>query len=699
MTDPKHPVCPKNPHEVTYHGHVREDPYAWLRADNWQDVMRDPAVLADDIRAYLEAENAHTAAVMEPLEATVKTLFSEMKGRVKQDDSSVPLPDGPWAYFHRYREGGQHPIYCRRPRDAAENDTRDEIMFDGDKEAEGQAYFRVAAFEHSHDHRLAAYAVDLNGSEIYTIRFRDLETGADLPDVIDNANGGLVWAADNRTILYTVLDDNHRPHAVRLHRLGSMADEDPWVYQEPDAGFFVGVGMTESRRFIVISANDHQTSESHLLDAAAPDGALRLVSKRQVGHEYDLSDRDDAFLIRTNTDAAEDFKIMTAPLDTPGRGNWRDLVPHEPGRLVLGLQTFKDFWVRLERVDALPRIVITDGRGDEHLIDFDEEAYAVGLGGAYEYDTDMLRFVYTSPTTPNRDYDYHMASRQRTLRKEQQVPSGHDPDDYVTRRIQAPAADGALVPVTLLYARDTALDGSAPVLLYGYGAYGMSMPASFGTPRLSLVDRGFIYAIAHVRGGMEKGYHWYRDGRAEKKPNTFGDFIAAAEALIAEGLASAGNIAAHGGSAGGMLMGAIANMRPDLFKAVLADVPFVDVLNTMLDDTLPLTPPEWPEWGNPIESPEAYDAILDYSPYDNVAAKAYPNIYVTAGLTDPRVTYWEPAKWVAKLRELKTDDHLLCLKTNMDAGHGGAAGRFDRLRETAELYGFLVSVFGLEGAG
>jgi len=688
MTRPTPPIAEKRPTTTTWHGREKTDDYAWLRDDDWQTVMRDPSVLDAGIRTYLEAENTFTETVLGPLSAEVDALFKEMKGRVKEDDSSVPLPDGPWAYYRRLREGGQHPILCRTPSNGGD----EEVLFDGDKAAEGEAYFKLGAFDHGPDHSLAAYAVDLNGSEIYTIRFRDLASGQDLPDVIDNANGGLAWSADGGTILYTVLDDNHRPHAVRRHRLGTDPADDPWVYREADPGFFVGVSSTESRRYLIISAHDHQTSEAHLIDADRPDGEPSLVAPRKTNTEYHLSDQDDRFLIRTNAGKAEDFKIMSAPLDAPEPENWRDVVPHEPGRLILSVMSFKDFWVRLERVNALPRVVIADRSGNEHAIDFDEEAYALGLGGSYEFDTSVLRFTYSSMTTPERVYDYDMANRERVLRKEQEVPSGHDPADYVTRRLNVPTTDDETVPVSLLYRKDTPLDGSAPVLLYGYGAYGMAMPAGFGTPRLSLVDRGFIYAIAHVRGGMEKGYRWYRDGRGEKKANTFVDFIAAADGLIGAGMARAGNIAAHGGSAGGMLMGAVTNMRPDLFGAVLADVPFVDVLNTMLDDTLPLTPPEWPEWGNPIDNPDAYAGIEAYSPYDNVTAKAYPNIFVTAGLTDPRVTYWEPAKWVAKLRAMKTDGRLICLKTNMDAGHGGAAGRFDRLKETAELYAFVLDV-------
>ncbi len=682
------PVAAKRPTTTTHHGSHLSDDYAWIRDANWRDVMRDPSLLDADIRANLEAENTYWDSVMSPEKAHVAELFAEMKGRIKEDDSSVPLADGAWAYFRRYREGGQHPLFCRQRRDGGS----ETVLLDGDDEATGLAFFKITGCEHSPDHRLLAYAVDLKGSEICSIHFRDLQTGDELPDVLDGAGGGFEWANDSRTVFYTVLDDDHRPHAVRRHVLGDDPSADITVYEEADSGFFVGVGKTESRRFLTINAHDHQTSEVYLLDADAP-GQPELVAARQVGHEYDVSDHGDRLLIRTNADGAEDFKIMSAPLGARSPTEWRDLVQHQPGRLILGLQVFADFVVRLERVDGLPRIVVVHG-DEEHSIAFDEEAYHLGLAGSFEYQTSVMRFTYSSMTTPERVYDYDMASRERTLRKQQEVPSGHDPADYVTRRIQAPAADGETVPVSLLYRRDTPLDGRAPVLLYGYGAYGYSMPAAFSTARLSLVDRGFVYAVAHVRGGMEKGYRWYRQGRGIDKPNTFSDFIAAAEGLIAIEMASAGRIAAQGGSAGGMLVGAVANLRPELFKAIVAQVPFVDVLNTMLDASLPLTPPEWPEWGNPIDDAEAYARIAAYSPYDNVSTQDYPNIYVTAGLTDPRVTYWEPAKWVAKLRAMKTDDNTLCLKTNMQAGHAGAAGRFDSLKEVAESYAFLLRVFG-----
>jgi oligopeptidase B len=478
--------------------------------------------------------------------------------------------------------------------------------------------------------------------------------------------------------------------------LGTAAAEDILVYQEPDPGFFVGLHKTESRRFVLISSHDHTTSEVRFIDADRPTEAPRLIAPRQAGVEYDAGDHGETWLIRTNAEDAEDFKIVSAPLDRPGRENWRDWLAHRPGCYLRALLLFRDFVVRLERQDGLPRIVVSQaaGRG-EHQIAFDEEVYELGLVPGYVYDTASLRFTYSSMTTPQRVYDYHMAHRTRELRKEQEVPSGHDPAAYVARRLFATSHDGARVPVSVLHAQDMALDGSAPLLLYGYGSYGYAMPAGFATNRLSLVDRGFVYGIAHVRGGTEKGYRWYLDGKLEKKTNTFKDFVAAAEALTAAGYTSRGRIAAHGASAGGLLVGAVANLAPELFKAIVAEVPFVDSLTTMCDAGLPLTPPEWPEWGNPIENQAAYRRIRAYAPYDNVTAQAYPHILATAGLNDPRVTYWEPAKWVAKLRAHKTDDNYVLLKTNMEAGHGGAAGRFDRLEEVALVYAFLLKVFGV----
>ncbi len=690
VTKENPPIAERRPHTEVRHGQSIIDDYAWLKDENWQDVMRDPSRLSDDIRACLETENAYTEACMEPLENLKDALFQEMKARIKQDDSSVPLADGPFAYYRKYVEGGQHPHYCRVQRAGGTED----VLLDGDREAEGLAYFKLAGIEHSPDHKLMAYAADTNGSEIYTIRFRDLTRGEDIEDVIEGAHGAFEWANDSRTLVYTVLDDNHRPYAVKRHLLGADSGSDAEVYHETDSGFFVGLGKTESRKFLIIHAHDHQTSEAWLVDADTPVSSPRLVQKREVELEYEIAHHDDNLMILTNVDGAEDFKVVTAPVEAPERGNWRDLVSHRPGCLVLGMQVFADYWVRIERFDGLPRIIVTSfADGEAHEISFDEDAYSLSMGGSYEFESTNLRFTYSSMATPERVYDYDMGTRQRELRKEQEVPSGHDPDGYVTRRMMAPAVDGETVPVSLLYRKETPLDGSAPVLLYGYGSYGHAIPAAFSTVRLSLVDRGFIYAIAHIRGGMEKGYGWYKAGKREAKKNTFTDFIAAGEFLVDQGITKTGRLAAHGGSAGGMLVGAVVNMRPDLFGAAVAEVPFVDVLNTMCDDTLPLTPPEWPEWGNPIESRDAFDYIRSYSPYDQVSAKDYPPLFVTAGLTDPRVTYWEPAKWVAKLRALKTDDNLLLFRTNMDAGHGGAAGRFDRVQESALAYAFLLNVF------
>jgi oligopeptidase B len=450
---------------------------------------------------------------------------------------------------------------------------------------------------------------------------------------------------------------------------------------------------------LLLNASDHETAEIRLIDTLDAPAPPRLVSAREPEHDYSVEHHEDRLIILTNSDGAEDYRIVEAPIDSPGREHWREIEPHRPGRLILEIVAFKRHLVRLEREDGLPRIVIRRfADGAEHEIAFAEEAYALGISPGYEYDTDTLRFTYSSMTTPAQVFDYDMETRERILRKTQEVPSGHDPSNYVTRRVMAPARDGETVPVSLLYRKETPLDGSAPLLLYGYGAYGMTIPASFSTTALSLVDRGFVYAVAHVRGGQDKGYRWYKGGKREKKINTFTDFIAAGEYLAREKFTSRGRIVAHGGSAGGMLMGAIANMAPDLFLGVIAEVPFVDVLTTMLDASLPLTPPEWPEWGNPIQSADAYRTIAAYSPYDNVRAQGYPHILAVAGLTDPRVTYWEPAKWVAKLRELRTDDRLLLLRTNMDAGHAGASGRFERLKEVALAYAFALKIAGLGGS-
>jgi oligopeptidase B len=695
LTRPLAPAAQRKPKFSVIHGVELCDEYAWLRADNWQEVMREPSRLAADIRAHLEAENAYTAAMLADTEPLQALLYREMKARIKEDDSTVPAADGAFEYYASYITGGQYPRICRRPRGGG----TEQILIDGNREAEGKAYWQLGATAHSPDHRYLAYAVDKKGSELFTIKIRDLSTGRDLREAMPDTRSAIVWSKDSGTLFYVRLDANQRPLYVYRHRLGTPGTNDVLVYEEKDSGFYVGVGQTQSSQFITVEAHDHQTSEIYLIDADRPESAPRCVLAREHGHEYAVEHHGDKLLITTNSAGAEDFRICEAPLADPCPANWREILPHRPGRLILEAVAFKDHLVRLEREDGLPRIIIRRFSDDaEHAIDFHEQAYALGVSTGYEFATTNVRFTYSSMTTPAQVFDYDMETRARTLRKTQEVPSGHDPDAYVTRRLFAPAPDGETVPISLLYKKGTPLDGSAPLFLYGYGAYGIAIPASFSTARLSLVDRGFVFAIAHIRGGKDKGYHWYTAGKREKKVNTFTDFIACGEFLVQQGYTRRGRIIANGGSAGGMLMGVIANMAPELFLGIIADVPFVDVLNTMLDASLPLTPPEWPEWGNPIESKADFDVIRAYSPYDNVAAKAYPHIFAYAGLTDPRVTYWEPAKWIARLRHRNAGDKLILLKTNMEAGHGGASGRFEALKEVAVDYAFALKIAGEAGA-
>ncbi len=686
------PVAEMRPVADTRHGIARTDDYAWLRASNWQAVFRDPSVLDPAIRAYLEAENAYQAAMMEDTAGLQKNLYAEMKGRIKEDDASIPSKDGPYAYGVSYVTGGQYPRYFRTLRDGGEQT----IILDGDREGAGKDYFSIGGVGRSHDHKRLLWGYDDAGSEYYSLLVRDLETGLDLADRIENTGGGGSFDADAKGVFYTVLDENHRPVAIRYHALGSDNQTDKTIYVEDDAGMFIDVSGTMLNDFIFISINDHETSEYRIIPANDPAATPKLVAAREAGVQYSLIEGGQVFFLLTNVDGAKDFKIMSAPVNAPERANWQDVVPHKEGRLILSVAAFAGHLVRLEREDGLPRIIIRDRKtGEEHAISFDEEAYSLGLIGAAEYDTETIRFSYSSMSTPAQTFDYNMTSRTRTLLKTQEVPSGHNAADYVTRRVMAPSHDGELVPVSLVHHRNTKVDGTAPLLLYGYGAYGMSMPAGFNTSILSLVDRGFVYAIAHIRGGKERGYRWYEAGKRQHKQNTFKDFIAAAEYLTAERFCKPQRIVAHGGSAGGMLMGAVANMAPHLFTGIIAEVPFVDVLTTILDDTLPLTPPEWPEWGNPITSKEDYQTIAAYSPYDNVKSQAYPAILAVAGLTDPRVTYWEPAKWVAKLRTHNTGHNPVLLKTNMSAGHGGASGRFSRLEEVAFSYAFAVKAAGV----
>ena len=683
------PAAAKTPKLAHWHGDTLRDDYDWLRAENWRDVLRDPAALPAPIHAQLAAENRYAARQLASTRALQRTLVKEMRGRLDETDMDAPAPDGPYSYYSRHRKGGEHGIYCRKPRGGG----REQPLLDADRMAKGKAFFALHDLRHSPDHGLLAWSLDENGAEICVIRVRDLASGAELADVVTDAEGHVVWTQDSRAFYYVRLDAQHRPTSVWLHKLGEPQESDRLIFEESGGGWFVGLQATRSGAYAVISVNDHDTSEKHLLDLGRADAAPQLIAPREAGLRYDVEQLGDTLVIRCNSNGAEDFKIITAPLANPGRAQWRDLAPHQPGRMIIAHAVFENHIAWLARENGLPHVEIRDMRdGVQHRISFDEAAYALGFGEMLEFNTGVLRFQYSSMTTPPEIYDYDMTARIRTLVKRARVPSGHDRADYVTRRVYAPAADGESVPVTLLYRKGLGLDGSAPVLLNGYGAYGYAQSASFVPERLSLVDRGFIYALAHIRGGTDKGWRWYEGGKLANKPNTFTDFIAAARHLGSSGIASPRRIIAMGGSAGGMLMGAVANMAPEVFAGLIAAVPFVDVLNTMLDETLPLTPPEWLEWGNPVADPAAYARIKGLCPYQNVGARAYPPILALAGLSDPRVTYWEPAKWVAKLRAQAPGAGPFLLRTNMGAGHAGAAGRFARLKEVALEYAFAIAV-------
>ncbi|CAN5520548.1 S9 family peptidase [soil metagenome] len=682
------PVAAKIPLRTEQLGRVRVDDYAWMKDDNWQKVLRDPTLIKPEVKAHLTAENAYTKAMLAPTEALQATMFEEMKGRIKEDDASVPAPDGPFEYYSRFNIGGQHPIFARRPKGKA---TGEEILLDCDALAKGKAYSQVSAADHSPDHKLLAYAEDAQGSEVHHIYVKDLATGEILAEPVESSTGDFAWSPDSAWLFWTHRDDNGRSDKIYRRPARGGLKDDVLVYDEPDDGFFVSVGTTGSDAFITISAGDHETSETLIIPAGDPTAAPTVVEPRTVGLRYSVEHWDGKFVILTNADGAIDFKLVEAPVATPGRAHWKDFVAHRPGHFITGLAAYKNHLVRIERVNANTQIIITDrATKAEKPITIDEEAYVLSLEGGYEFDTPVMRYVYQSPTTPRQWFDYDMATGAKTLRKTQEIPSGHDPADYVTKRLYAKAADGSEVPITILMKKGVALDGKAPLLLYGYGSYGMSMDPSFSIRNLSLVDRGWIWATAHIRGGSEKGYGWFLDGRKFTKKNTFTDFIACAEHLHGAGYGAKGRTVAYGGSAGGMLMGAIANLRPDLWSGIIGAVPFVDVLNTMSDTSLPLTPPEWPEWGNPLEDEKAYDYIASYSPYDNVSAKPYPAVLATGGLSDPRVTYWEPEKWTARLREHTTSGDPILLKINMEAGHGGASGRFDFLKEIALDYAFAV---------
>jgi oligopeptidase B len=682
------PVAKRVPTTRTRHDDTVVDEYAWLRDKDDPDTL-----------AYLEAENAWTEEQLAHTKPLQEKLFEEIRSRIQETDLSVPVRRRGWWYFTRTEEGKQYPIHCRVPVSETDTDhapdpaTPVEVLLDQNVVAGDADFFSVGVLDVSLGNGLLAWSADWAGAEVYELRFRDLTTGEDLPDVIPGTYYGSAWAADDRTFFYVKPDDAMRPHQLWRHTLGTPADDDVLVFQEDDERFYLGVGTTKDDRFVLLHVGSKVTDEVWYLPADAPAGEFRVVQRREQEVEYGVEHHGERFFVVTNADGAEDFKLMEAPDHAPGRENWTEVIPHRPGVTLSGIDVYRDHLVLFERAEGIRRIRVRRlSDGDDHVIE-QPEAVSTTSGGSGEFETSVMRYGYTSMVTPSSVFAYDLDTRERTLLKQQPVLGGYDASQYATERLWATAADGTKVPMSVVYRRDRAAGG--PALLYGYGSYESSMDPGFSSIRLSLLDRGFAFAIAHIRGGGEMGRRWYLDGKFLAKRNTFTDFVACAQHLVDEGWTTPSQLAIRGGSAGGLLMGAVTNLRPDLFGAVLAEVPFVDALNTILDPTLPLTVLEWEEWGNPVDSAEYYAYMKTYSPYENVEAKDYPPMLVTAGLNDPRVSYWEPAKWVAKLRTTKTDDNRLLLKTEMGAGHMGPSGRYDAWREEAMVLAFILDTFGI----
>jgi oligopeptidase B len=678
-TAAKPPVAEKRPHSFTVHGVTISDDYHWLKDQSY------PTIDDKDIIDHLKAENAYFEAQMAPQAALTETIFQEMKGRVKEDDSSVPQKDGDYIYWSKFDEGAQYRKHYRK----AVAGGADQLILDENDLAKGKEYFRLGAAEVSPDGKLLAYAYDDNGSERFDLHIRNLDTGEELPDIIPGTLSSIVWTKDSKGLVYGLANENWRTDNAHYHRLGDDPKKAKLLYKEDDIGFGVAVGITAQEDWIVIATGDNVTSEVRLVPADNPLAEPIMVSPRKEGRQYSVDIRDGLLYILTN-DTHVNFRVATASLKAPGE--WKTLIAGSDRHYLTGISLFKDFFVTEGRIDGLDQVEVRryNAPTKAEPIQFPEASYVAGLGDNPEYDVAKLRLDYESMVTPDTVFDYSVATGSFETLKVQEIPSGYDASQYETERVMITARDSVKVPVSVVYKKGFKKDGSQPLHLYAYGAYGYAMPPGFSANRLSLLDRGFAYAIAHIRGGDDLGYQWYLDGKLMKRTNTFNDFVDSARGLIDLGFTGKGKVTASGGSAGGELMGAVLNQAPELFGAVVSHVAFVDVLNTMLDKELPLTPGEWPEWGNPIESKAAFDYIRSYSPYDNVAAKAYPPMLWTAGLNDPRVTYWEPAKMVAKLRAMKTDDNVLLLKTNMGAGHGGKSGRWERLRENAEEAAFIL---------
>jgi len=672
---------------VKIHNEELIDNYSWIKQKDWKEVILNPNKLNTQVKKYLDEENLFKENQLKDINDIEKKLFEELKSKIKNEDNSVPKKDGNYLYGYKYNKNSEYPIYYRKNT----TNNSEEIILDCEKKSKTHTYFNVASISHSHDHRHVAYNIDTNGSEYFSIFIEDIQKQELLSPEIKNTTGDIVWSLDNNYIFYVRLDQNHRPTKVFKHKIGSNSEKDLLIYEEKDPSFFCSINLSKTKNYLFIRTADHETSEYLFINLKLNEITPTLFKKRVKKIEYDLEHHEKFFLISTNIDNAKNFKIMISHEESYQK--WEEFIPYEKVNLILDFILLKDWLVRLERTEGSENIIILNlNNKNQHKISFNEEAYNLSLDHGYEYETDTFRYSYSSPTTPKSVFDYDCKSKKQELKKTQEVPSGHNKDDYICKKIFATAHDNEKIPITILYKKDVKLDSNNYLLLYGYGSYGISIPSNFSTNRLSLVDRGIIYAIAHIRGGKEKGYEWYENGKLLNKKNTFLDFISCAEKLCEDKYTSPKKIVAQGGSAGGLLMGYIANERPDLFLGIIAQVPFVDICNTMLDEDLPLTVTEIPEWGDIKNDKKSFLYVKSYSPYDNVKKQNYPHMLVTGGISDPRVTYWEMTKWVAKLRENKTDNNLLLLHMNMTAGHSGASGRFDYLKEIAMEYGFVLKI-------
>ena len=679
------PKLRKEKKVVNIHQDVLIDEYAWIKQKDWQSVLKDPSKLNKEVLKYINEENNYKSEKLKNLEAFKKKLFEELKGRIKDKDSSVPVKDGKFSYYSKYIENSEYPQFLR-----FNIENNEEIIFDANIKSQNFKFFNLGSVSHSHNHQFLAYNVDTNGSEYYDLSIEEISTKKIITKKIENTTGEIVWHPNNSIIFYTSLDANHRPNKIFAHTIGGDPREDKLIYEEKDAAYFCSPMLSQSKKYLFIRTGDHQTSE-YWFSPIENFENIKCFKARKEKEEYEIDHANDLFYILNNLDQSKNFKVSIANMNNIEQ--WKDFIEYNSKHLLLDFIVLKKWFILLRRVNGLNQILIKNLESfEEYLIKFDDETYELSLSGQYEFDTDLIRISYSSPVTPSTIYDYNCKLKTKIHRKTQEIPSGHNSKDYICKRVMVKAHDDEEIPLTIFYHKNTRLDGKAPLLLYGYGSYGITIPDNFSSNRFSLINRGFVYAVAHIRGGREKGQEWYENGKLLNKKNTFLDFISCAEYLCKNNFTSKGKIIAQGGSAGGLLMGYISNERPDLFLGIIAQVPFVDICNTMLDEDLPLTVTEIPEWGDLKKDQEAFRYIKSYSPYDNVKKQNYPNMLITGGITDPRVTYWEMTKWIAKLRDFKTDENLIILDMNMDAGHSGASGRYDYLNEVALTYIFALKI-------